>query len=273
MVTIDNNKNIQRIVDVIKADTNLYDSGATPGKLRDVFFGDPENNNKQSSPQLPYLYVTTRKSLQKTRRDIGITLAENAGQIVVEYELTIVAKSDAKAIEAQKQIYAIVKNLTALTQTDPTFKDPTSGIDAIFSRSVISEINNDESTRGKLVTSITVVLLATIGSTFLINFPAIGDVLFLSRPSFPEGIVFDDDNIQDGTRTITPNGDFGSFFGEYESTFALDAAFRAKLGIEENITYKKGTQTRIINVVYVDVNPTVSFDNIERSIIHLEIVK
>ena len=60
MVVIDHTKNIQRIVDVILADTNLYDKGKTAGKLRDVFFGDPENNDKMSAPQLPYLFVTTR---------------------------------------------------------------------------------------------------------------------------------------------------------------------------------------------------------------------
>ena len=272
MVAIDNVKNIQRIVDKIKADSNLYDNGVTEGKLRDVFFGDPENNDKMAPVQKPYLYVTTRTSLQTTRREIGITAAENARQIVTEYELTIVAKSDAKSTESQKQLYNIIKNLVTMTQNDPLFKDPDSDDDPIFSRSVISEIPYDESTRGKLITSVSVILLATIGSSFVVNFPGIGDVTFLSN-SIPEGIFFDEDNEQDGTRVVTQKGDFGNFFGEYESTFALDEAFRAKFGIEETVTFKRGADQRSVKIVYVDINPTASYDSVERTILHLEIVK
>lgn len=273
MVVVDHNKNIQRIVDVVLDTDSLYDKGVTPGKLRDVFFGDPENDDKMAASQMPYLYVTTRSNLQSSRRDIGISLAENSRQLVVEYELTIVAKSDAKSIEAQKQMYDIIKNLTALTETNPTFLKPVSNDDAVFSRSIISEIPTDESMRGKLVTSIAIILLATIGSTYTINFPTIGDVVFLSRPNNPDGVLFGEDNEQDGTRVVTPNGDFGNFFGEYESTFALDAAFRAKYGIEENITIKRGTDSRIVKAVYIEINPTHSYDSIERTILHLEIVQ
>jgi hypothetical protein len=97
-------------------------------------------------------------------------------------------------------------------------------------------------------------------------------VVFLSKPSQQEGIIFDADYPQSGTRTITEKGDFGSFFGEYESKFALDAAFRAKFGIEEAVTFKKGSDQRTVNVVYVDINPTAPFDSIDRSILHLEII-
>jgi len=272
LVIVDHNKNIQRIVDRILNDSNLYDKGKTEGKLRDVFFGDPENNDKMAVSQMPYLYVTTRTGLQTSRRDVGISLAENSRQVVVEYELTIVAKSNAKSVESQKQIYDIIKNLTALSETYPTFTNPADNLDPIFTRSVISAVPYDESTRGQLITSISVVLLATIGSTYTINFPGIGDVVFLSRPSNPDGITFDE-NWEGQDRVVTPSRFFGNFFGEYESTFALDTAFRAKYGVEENVTFKRGSDQRVFKIVYVEINPTASYDTFDRTILHLEIVQ
>lgn len=272
MVVIDHKKNIQRIVDKIKADTNLYDNGVTEGKLRDVFFGDPENNSKFTTAQVPYAYVTTRKNLQKSRRDFGITAAENSRQITVEYEIVLVAKSYAKTTQAQKQMYDIIKNLYTLAETDPTFKDPVAANDPIFSRCIISEAPYDEPTRGKLIVSTSLILLATIGTSFSIDFPTIGEVAFLSKPSQLEGIIFGDDHDQTGTRAVTPNGNFGRLDVEYESTFALDAAFRAKFGTEESVTFKRGSDSRVMTVLYVEINPTATFDSIERSILHLEII-
>jgi len=59
MVTIDNTKNIQRIIDVIKADPLVFDNGETIGKLREVNFGDPDNNDKNAITQKPAVYVST----------------------------------------------------------------------------------------------------------------------------------------------------------------------------------------------------------------------
>ena len=66
MVIIDHNKNIQRIIDLIKKDTAVFDDGVTAGLLREVNFGDPNNNIKNSIQQKPAVYVTTRNSIQQS---------------------------------------------------------------------------------------------------------------------------------------------------------------------------------------------------------------
>jgi len=53
MVLVDHVKNITRIVNVIKADSSVFDNGATVGKLRSVEFGDPSNKVVQAKP-MPY---------------------------------------------------------------------------------------------------------------------------------------------------------------------------------------------------------------------------
>ncbi len=273
MVVIDHNKNIQRIVDKIKADVTLFDAGKTKGKLRGVFFGDPENQNKKAALMKPYLYVTTRDATQTTRYQFGVTDGSNVNQQTVEYDLTIVAQSSIRTIESQKQLYDIIKNLRALVETDPTFLKPVINDDPVFSRSIISEAPWDTKMKGKLITSISLILLATIGTAFILDIPGIGKLKLLSKPSAPEGIVFDEDREQNGDRVGTEKGDFGSMFAEYECDETTNAVLRAKFGTEESVTLTFGASSRILNVLFVDINPTANFDEIERCVLHLEILK
>lgn len=275
MVIVDNNKNIQRIVDRALSDTELFDSGATVGKVRAVIFGNPDNDLKKAIDMLPALYVTTKDSIQNSRYNFGFVTADNQAQVTVEYELVIVAKSTANTRESQKQLYDIFKNLNNMVTADPRFSDPeNSGTDFVFSRSVINGVKWDSQTRGKLITSVAVTLLATIGTAFTATFPDIGDVILLSKPNAPEGIVFSDDREQKTTpnRVITENGDFGALFVEYESTVTLDDAFRAKFGTEEDVTITSASGAKIYHIQYIDINPTVPIDGIERTILHMEII-
>ncbi len=275
MVIVDNIKNIQRIVDRIKVDTDLFDSGATVGKVREVIFGDPENNKKMAIKQKPAIYVTTKDSIQNSRYNFGYVTADNQAQVSVEYELVIVASSKIKTVNSQKQLYDILKNLREMVTTDPRFSDPANpGTDFVFSRSIINGVKWDSDSKGKLITSVIVTLLATIGSAFTANFPGIGDVILLSKPNAPEGIVFSDNREQKPTpnRVITENGDFGALNVEYESTVALDDAFRAKFGLEEDVTITTASGAHVYHVQYIDINPTAQFDAIERTVLHMEII-
>ena len=272
-MVIDHNKNIQRIVDKILADTTLFDSGKTVGKLRAVFFGEPEKERKEAEIMKPYLYVTTRDATQTTRYQFGVTKGANVNQQTVEYDLTIVAQSGIRTVASQKQLYDIVKNLRTLVETDPTFLKPVSNDDAVFSRSIISEAPWDTKMKGTLITSITLILLATIGTAFSLTVTGIGVIVGLSKPSAPEGIFFDADREQSGKRVATEKGDFGSLFFEYECDETTNAALRAKFGTEETVTLTFGASSRILNVLFVDINPTASFDEIERCVLHLEILK
>lgn len=273
MVVIDHAKNIQRIIDKILADVTVFDEGQTEGKLRQVLFGDPENQNKKAALMKPYLYVTTRDATQTTRYQFGVTDGSNVNQQTVEYDLTIVAQSNIRTVASQKQLYDLVKNLRALVDADPTFLKPVTLDDPVFSRSIISEAPWDTKMKGKLITSITLILLATIGIAFTLTISGIGVLKLLSKPSAPEGIFFDENREQSGKRVGTEKGDFGAIFAEYECDETTNAALRAKFGTEESVTLTFGTSSRILNVLFVDINPTASFDEIERCVLHLEILK
>lgn len=265
---------MQRIIDVIKDDSAVFDGGVTLGLLREVNFGDPNNNDKNSIKQKPAVYVTTNDNIQSTKYNFGYSTPNNRSQVTVQYNLVLLAVSKEKTEKSQKQLYSLMKNLELLFEGNPTFTDPQDpGEDPIFSRSVVNQIPWDKESKGQLITSITYVLTATIGTAYSANFPGIGDVILLSKPNAIEGIVFSDDKEQTfPNRVLTENGDFGSIDVEYESTVALDDSFRAKFAVEEDITITTASGDKVYHIKYISINPTAQFDSIERTILHMEII-
>lgn len=219
-VAQDDNKNIQRIIDVIKADPLLYDEGKTRGLLREVNFGDPDNNKKEAITKKPAVYVTTRNSIQQTSYPFGISQPNNVNTITVQYDIVVIATTKSKTIESQKQLYSLLTNIRNRLNANPKFNDPTSGLDPIFSRSITNELPWDPKTRGKLNTSITFTISATIGEGLVISIPGFGDLDIIS------------DSGDDGRNNTTISNDEGNtkrskgaFVGvrhfEYEYTTAI----------------------------------------------------
>lgn len=276
MVVTDHKKNIQRIIVRIEAFVPLFDKGVTVGKLRKVIFGDLEAEAIKSEVMQPYAFVTTRNQTQATRYNFGVTDGASQTQLTVDYEISIVASSKFRSTEAQKLLYDLIKEMRNMVAADTLFTDPASpGTDPIFSRSIISEIPWDPNTKGQLITAATLVLHATIGKAFELDITGItGRLALLSKPSQAEGILFDEDREADGNREVTEKGDFGSLFAEYECKEATNLILRGKFGKKENVDlYIGGVNTRTLSVRFIDIQPTASFDEIERCVLHLEIIQ
>lgn len=274
MVTVDHIVNIQKIVDNMLLDVKLFDSGATTGKLRSVQFGDPPNKIDSSKP-MPYAYITTDDSIQETSYDFGTANIDSLGSVTTRYKIFVIAYAKNTQVNSQKQLYNLTRDVRSFFEANPRqfdINDPPNN--PIFARSVINNSSWKQETRGQLVTVISFTLKATIGDVITANFPGIGDVILLSKPNAPEGIIFTDDREQKPTpnRVISENGDFGSLSVEYESTVALDDSFRAKVGVEEDVTITTASGVKVYHIVYIDINPTVPFDGIERSVLHMEII-
>jgi len=274
MVTVDHVVNIQKIIDNMLLDPVLFDGGDTIGKLRSVQFGDSPNKIDSSKP-MPYAYITTDDNIQETSYDFGTANVDSLGSITTKYKITVIAQTTDKTENSQKQLYNLIRDIRSFFESNPRQFDIDSPPDnPIFARSVINKVSWKPETRGKLVTIISFILNATIGDLITATFPGIGDVVLLSKPNAPEGIVFTDDREQKPTpnRVISENGDFGALNVEYESTVSLDDAFRAKFGLEEDVTITTASGAKVYHIQYIDINPTVPFDGIERSILHMEII-
>ena len=215
MVVTDHVKNITRIIDRIKADTNVFDNGITRGLLREVIFGDPDNNNKNSINRKPAVYVTTRNSIQKTSYPYGTETSGNVNSKTVQYEIVLLAIA-AETESSQKQLYNLTKNLIVTLEADPKFSDPEDqGTDPIFTKSIINEVPWDNETKGKLITSISFILIATIGQTSLINIPGFGDLELISDTG-DEGRNSTGIQNDIGNTKISKGANVGSRFFEYE---------------------------------------------------------
>jgi len=271
MVITDHNKNIQRIVDRALKDITIFDEGKTKGLARAVLFGTPSNKKIKALPA-PYIYVDTRDNSQRTTYSAGLSVSDSQNQLTLEYDIVLVGFSKANTIESQKVVNDMIKNFTKMVQDDPLFKDPVSGIDPVFTLSIINAMPKQQDTKGKLHSIVTLVLTATVGSNLTVTFPApIGDLFILSSRGI-DGLNFDEDNLGDAERVLTEKGDFGNIHLEYQSTFALDDQFRAKYGDTETITLTRGAESKDFQITYWDITSTTPFGGINRAVIHLEIV-
>lgn len=274
MVVVDHKKNINRIIDRIKDYAPLFDNGATVGKLRKVIFGDLEAEAIKSEIMLPYAFVTTRNQSQATRYPFGITNGASQNQVTADYEITIVAASKIRTEASQKLLYDLIKEMRNMIAADTTFLDPISSLDPVFQRSIVSEVPWNPETKGQLITAATLVLHATIGTAFELDIPGIGRLALLSKPGQTEGVDTDEDREADGNREVTEKGDIGAIFAEYECNETTNAALRAKFGTKENVdVYVGGVNERTLSVRYIDITHTASFDEIERCVLHLEIIQ
>lgn len=177
MVTVDHNKNINRIISRIKADSNSFDP-STVGKLRDVVFGNPNNRVKESFASMPYVSITTKEATQKTSYPYGITLGNDIPQVTVEYKISLVVASKEKTQKSEALLYTLLQNLRTTLTADPSFRllTPTP-IDPIFTRSILNQVPWNPESIGQLVTSIEFILLATIGSIGTIKMATVnGDI-------------------------------------------------------------------------------------------------
>ena len=272
MVVIDHKKNIQRIIDRLLDDTAVYDSGATKGKARAIVFGDQPNNLKLPNSLKPYIYVTTRDFLQTTKRDFGVINPIDNNS--VEYEIVLVADSRSRTEESQKQLYDIVKNVRSNLEADPTFKHPTLANDPVFTRSIISDVSWDQQTRGKLTTSISIVLLATVGIGYTIDiagFTGIPLQSILEREIEITEDIYSTDRIR---KNSAPVSETHSIFVEMEYVESQVAQFRInkRLRIKESITLHRPSTSTAYSIRITEIsNDTPVLDQIKTVTLRLEI--
>jgi len=246
MVTVDHTVNIQAIIDGIKADTLIFDNGETVGLLREVNFGDPNNNDKNSIKQKPAVYVTTKNSIQSTSYPFGNSLPDNVNWVTVQYDVVLLAVSKVDTEASQKQLYSLMTNIRNNLSADPTFG-------GIFSRSIVNEVPWDTKTRGQLITSITFSIIATIGEGLIVTIPGFGDLDIISDSG---------DDGRDNTKisndegfTKRSKGDFvGVRFFEYEysSTIfeSLETLIIADNALDLTLQYPSGDITYSAKLEY-----------------------
>jgi len=276
MVTVPHNSNIQRIIDVLLNDTAVFDSGETVGKARQILFGDQPNNEKLTANMKPYIYVSTPELLQETSPEIGVSNPDNVKSVTVEYSVVIVADSRAKTESSQRQLYDLVTNVRNTLEANPTFKEPVTDDDPIFVRSIISDVSWDSSSKGQLTTSITMTILATIGSLFFLEIPGITDPIpLISKPIDRD--TDEIENILDDTlirKDVSPIRSIRTIFTEFESSAAILSSLRTIKDSRDSNSYTITSPTGIeVIIAYLtEIASSTGFSTMETTVIQLDVI-
>ena len=256
-------------------DPSIFDSSKTEGLLRSVQFGDPGNLTYQAK-EMPYAYITTATDLQETSPQIGVSIPNNVKSVTVEYQIVIIAQARDKQVNSQKQLYDLIKNIRTLTEANPTFTDPTSGVDPIFVRSIVSDVVWDQKTRGQLVTVITMTLLSTIGVLFTLTVPGITDPIPLISKPVDRDIdsiedILDDTVILKDTAPIKSKRIILSEFETESST--LSTLRTIKLSRESNdYTIISPTGLEVVTATLTQIQSSTGFSDMETTIIQLDVI-
>lgn len=215
--------------------------------------------------------------MQETSPQIGVSVPDNVKSVTVEYQIVVVAQARDRQVNSQKQLYDLIKNMRIMTESDPLFTDPANpGTDPIFVRSIISNVNWDEQTRGQLITVITMTLLATIGALFFLTIPGITDPIpLISKPIDRDTDTVED--ILDDTLILKDTAVIKSkriIAAEFESTAEIITALR---GIKnsrssDSFTITSPTGIEVVIAYVTQLASSTGFSDMETSTIQLDVV-
>lgn len=142
-MVVDHNKNKNRIVDILKADTGVFDSGQTVGKLREIFVGQREPDVESGSNSPPFAYVINGNPIL-TKKPKGIvqnnkqTFFENT----VRYLINFISKTKQRPVDSEKQLDAIELAVSTAIEDNFQLLDPTSSDDPICIKSFIERVDS-----------------------------------------------------------------------------------------------------------------------------------
>ena len=142
-MVVDHQKNKLRIVNILKADSNVFDSGATVGKLREIYVGQrvPKNISGSNSP--PFAYVINGNPVL-TKRPKGVVQANKQTffQNTVRYFVIIVSKTKERSEDTEKQLDDIELVVSTALENNFQLLDPTTNLDPICISSHIERVDS-----------------------------------------------------------------------------------------------------------------------------------
>jgi len=167
-MTVDHNKNKNRIVDILKAADSVFDEGETIGKLREIFVGQREPSVESGSNSPPFAYVINGNPIL-TKKPKGIVQDNKQSYFenTVRYLVNFVSKTKQRPEESEKQLDQIELAISTAIEDNFQLLDPVNNDDPICIRSFIERVDSLLFTakKGKLDQGRSITLNLTIIST------------------------------------------------------------------------------------------------------------
>lgn len=142
-MVVDHNKNKNRIVSILKANTDVFDSGVTVGKLRDIYVGQRVPENTSGSNNIPFLYVISGNPiLTKKPRGIVQNNKQTYFDIIARYSLHIIAIDRGKAVKSEEELDNIEFAVTTALENNFELRNPETDDDPICISSFIERVDS-----------------------------------------------------------------------------------------------------------------------------------
>lgn len=137
----DFNKN--RIVDILKDDSNVFDNGATVGKLREIYVGQRVPKKTSGSSNIPFLYVVSGNPiLTKKPRGIVQNNKQTYFDTIARYALNIIANKKDRAVNAEQELDNIELVVSTALENNFELRDPVSDDNPICISSFIERVDS-----------------------------------------------------------------------------------------------------------------------------------
>jgi len=139
----DHNKNKQRIVDILKADTNVFDLGKTVGKLREIYVGQRVPKFSSGSDFAPFAYVINGNPiLTKKPKGIVQNNEQSYFENTVRYLINFVSKTKDKPVNSEKQLDDIELAISTAIENNFQLFTPNTTDDPICLKSFIERVDS-----------------------------------------------------------------------------------------------------------------------------------
>jgi hypothetical protein len=215
LLVVDHTAIINRIIDILKADKEIYNQLAPKGKLRKILFSESEEDHIDDAT--PYAFVQVAPRFQFTREPIG-SMRNDFSQAMTEFYINIVAQKKDVAT-THKELFKFADLVTRALSANKKLGTPGAiTTDEKASRSVILRIERRNPQGGKSLDGLRITLGAIIAFEWEINFPNLGNLTIplLTKPVDTIGVQSDTDLCDDGSIVETKIADPGLIEVEFE---------------------------------------------------------
>jgi len=274
VVLIDDVVVIDRIIEILQNDTSVFDKGDPQGKLRKVLFSESDGGKLDDST--PYAWIAPSSRYRTTRESIGSGNVE-FHQGIGEYVIGVVAQRRA-AEETMQELLKFVRLIIEALRKNPKLGKPSDiTTDQQAKRINILRTERFFPQQGKALDGMRIILVVQVGVEWQLDITGSSLVLdLISKPLDEDNINVDTDLEDDGLISLTKVSDPGSLDVEFESDAATDATLKALISsdLEKTAILKRGGVTvKTMTVKFLGTRKPVPYDNIEKTILSMQLIQ
>lgn len=272
LITVDHSGNINRIIEILQANSTIYSSSNPKDKLRKIFFA--ETNYDREDDATPYCYVQIADDYEFNKEPYG-TSQPNFYQTTVAYNVVIVVQQKEISL-TQQQIFYFQNLVVQQLKNFPTLDDPNNPGNPIAARSNIMSQNRLMQKKGMEKDGVKIVIQYQIGSLGQVTFPSpIGVLNLFSKPLDDDDINLDRDLLDDASFALTPKDKPGKVSFEVELTTTIDPQIKTMkdAGAEISVSYNWNGVGRTRTLVISALHSPAPYDNIPKLVIECELVQ